>query len=231
MQQQQQQQQVAAAAATAGNGGSSTEAVAAPSSSSSSSDSAADDQQQQQQQLRADIAASFQKVAVQHLVMRLKRAITWARAECPEVQHLVVAGGVASNQYVRQQVSQVRAVTLCVGWLCSFGINLGLCFVMGCPEMQHLVMAGGVASDQYVLQQASQVRAMLSCVVWGVAFTCVQTSCVHLGRNVQRCNTWWSRGGRCKQPGHALASVAGAPGSYMLVSVCNLEHRHVFGIV
>jgi N6-L-threonylcarbamoyladenine synthase len=107
-QQQQQQHAAAAAAATASNGGGSAEAVAAPSSSSSSSDSAADDQQQQQ--MKADIAASFQKVAVQHLMMRLKRAITWAREECPEVQHLVVAGGVASNQYVRQQVSQVRAM-------------------------------------------------------------------------------------------------------------------------
>jgi N6-L-threonylcarbamoyladenine synthase len=93
-----QQQQAAAAS----NGGSS---------SSSSSDSAADDQQQQQ--LKADIAASFQKVAVQHLVMRLKRALTWAREESPELQHLVVAGGVASNQYVRQQVLQVRHGGLC----------------------------------------------------------------------------------------------------------------------
>ncbi|WIA37240.1 hypothetical protein OEZ86_014187 [Tetradesmus obliquus] len=89
------QQQAAAAAAS--------EAAA----SSSSSEAADEQQQQQQQQMKADIAASFQKVAVQHLVMRLKRAITWAREECPELQHLVVAGGVASNQYVRQQVSQV----------------------------------------------------------------------------------------------------------------------------
>ena len=67
-------------------------------------------QQQQdarQQQIKADVAASFQRVAVAHLVMRLKRAIDWARAEEPSLQHLVVAGGVASNQYVRQQVSQV----------------------------------------------------------------------------------------------------------------------------
>jgi N6-L-threonylcarbamoyladenine synthase len=54
------------------------------------------------------VAASFQRVAVAHLVMRLKRAIEWARDEEPGLQHLVVAGGVASNQYVRQQVTQVR---------------------------------------------------------------------------------------------------------------------------
>lgn len=67
----------------------------------------------QEQQIKADIAASFQKVAVQHLVMRLKRAISWAREVCPDVQHLVVAGGVASNQYVRQQVAEVR------GYICA----------------------------------------------------------------------------------------------------------------
>jgi len=65
-------------------------------------------QQQQQQQLKADIAASFQRVAVEHLAMRLRRAVSWAREEAPELQHLVVAGGVASNQYVRQQITQVR---------------------------------------------------------------------------------------------------------------------------
>jgi N6-L-threonylcarbamoyladenine synthase len=80
----------------------------------SSRSEAAADEQQQQQQLKADIAASFQKVAVQHLLMRLKRAVTWAREECPELQHLVVAGGVASNQYVRQQVSQVGAQRYCM---------------------------------------------------------------------------------------------------------------------
>jgi N6-L-threonylcarbamoyladenine synthase len=64
--------------------------------------------EQQQQQLKADIAASFQRVAVEHLAMRLRRAASWAREEAPELQHLVVAGGVASNQYVRQQITQVR---------------------------------------------------------------------------------------------------------------------------
>jgi N6-L-threonylcarbamoyladenine synthase len=66
------------------------------------------DDAQQQQQIKADVAASFQRVAVAHLVMRLKRAIQWAQDEEPSLQHLVVAGGVASNQYVRQQVMQVR---------------------------------------------------------------------------------------------------------------------------
>jgi N6-L-threonylcarbamoyladenine synthase len=72
-----------------------------------------DDAQQQQQQIKADVAASFQRVAVAHLVMRLKRAIEWARDEEPSLQHLVVAGGVASNQYVRQQVMQVRCFGGC----------------------------------------------------------------------------------------------------------------------
>ncbi|KAF8065802.1 GCP1 [Scenedesmus sp. PABB004] len=63
------------------------------------------------EQVKADIAASFQKTAVAHLVMRLRRAVGWAREECPGLAHLVVAGGVASNQYVRQQVAEVAEET------------------------------------------------------------------------------------------------------------------------
>jgi N6-L-threonylcarbamoyladenine synthase len=86
------------------------------------------DVQQQQQQIKADIAASFQRVAVAHLVARLTRAIAWAREEEPGLQHLVVAGGVASNQYVRQQVQQVSqtaAVLLgCVAARCALDAAL-----------------------------------------------------------------------------------------------------------
>jgi len=71
------------------------------------------EQEDPQQQIKANVAASFQRVAVAHLVMRLKRAIEWAREETPGLQHLVVAGGVASNQYVRQQVTQVGAALCC----------------------------------------------------------------------------------------------------------------------
>ena len=60
-------------------------------------------------QVKADIAASFQRVAVEHLVGRVRRGITWAQEELPEggLKHMVVAGGVAANQYVREQITQV----------------------------------------------------------------------------------------------------------------------------
>jgi N6-L-threonylcarbamoyladenine synthase len=58
--------------------------------------------------VRADIAASFQRVAVAHLVARLRRGMEWAREECPDLRHLVIAGGVASNAYLRSEVAQVR---------------------------------------------------------------------------------------------------------------------------
>jgi N6-L-threonylcarbamoyladenine synthase len=116
------------AAASAGAGGSSS------SSSSSSSGSVAQRQEQQPAQtpsgvsdgisdkavsqgadagsdsarVRADIAASFQRVAVAHLVARLRRGMQWAREECPDLRHLVIAGGVASNAYLRSEVAQVR---------------------------------------------------------------------------------------------------------------------------
>ncbi|PWA67123.1 glycoprotease 1 [Artemisia annua] len=63
----------------------------------------------QDQGLRADIAASFQRVAVLHLEERCERAIQWALEIEPSIKHLVVSGGVASNQYVRARLNEVVA--------------------------------------------------------------------------------------------------------------------------
>ncbi|KAL4426695.1 hypothetical protein ABPG77_004751 [Micractinium sp. CCAP 211/92] len=67
------------------------------------------DATEENRQLRADIAASFQRVAVQHLEDRCRRAVQWAQESHPEVRHLVVAGGVAANAYVRGRLSAVAA--------------------------------------------------------------------------------------------------------------------------
>jgi len=56
---------------------------------------------------RADIAASFQRVAVEHLCERAGRAAEWATEQEPEIKSLVVAGGVAANQQVRQGLKEV----------------------------------------------------------------------------------------------------------------------------
>lgn len=56
---------------------------------------------------RADIAASFQRVAVLHLEERCQRAIEWALKIEPSIKSLVVSGGVASNQHVRAQLNQI----------------------------------------------------------------------------------------------------------------------------
>ncbi|XP_043715993.1 probable tRNA N6-adenosine threonylcarbamoyltransferase, mitochondrial isoform X2 [Telopea speciosissima] len=56
---------------------------------------------------RADIAASFQRVAVLHLEERCDRAIEWALNLEPSVKFLVVSGGVASNKYVRTRLDEV----------------------------------------------------------------------------------------------------------------------------
>ncbi|KAJ6675524.1 TRNA N6-ADENOSINE THREONYLCARBAMOYLTRANSFERASE MITOCHONDRIAL-RELATED [Salix viminalis] len=61
----------------------------------------------QDRRSRADIAASFQRVAVLHLEERCDRAIEWARKIEPSIKHLVVSGGVASNQYVRARLDHV----------------------------------------------------------------------------------------------------------------------------
>merc|ERR1712110_1294049 len=56
---------------------------------------------------RADIAASFQQAAVDHICERADRAVEWAMDEEPTVKNLVVAGGVAANQTVRQGLRDV----------------------------------------------------------------------------------------------------------------------------
>ncbi|KAG6582553.1 putative tRNA N6-adenosine threonylcarbamoyltransferase, mitochondrial, partial [Cucurbita argyrosperma subsp. sororia] len=61
----------------------------------------------QDRSVRADIAASFQRVAVRHLEERSERAIEWALKIEPSIKHLVVSGGVASNKYVRSQLTEV----------------------------------------------------------------------------------------------------------------------------
>ncbi|CAH8330341.1 unnamed protein product [Eruca vesicaria subsp. sativa] len=56
---------------------------------------------------RADIAASFQRVAVLHLEEKCERAIEWALKLEPSIKHMVVSGGVASNQYVRFRLNNI----------------------------------------------------------------------------------------------------------------------------
>lgn len=58
-------------------------------------------------QERADMAASFQRVAVEQLAHRLKYATQWAREEAPEIDTLVVAGGVAANTTLRIRIEEV----------------------------------------------------------------------------------------------------------------------------
>jgi N6-L-threonylcarbamoyladenine synthase len=60
-------------------------------------------------QARADIAASFQRVAVEQLAHRLKYAAEWTREVEPEARVLVVAGGVAANQMLRARLDEVAA--------------------------------------------------------------------------------------------------------------------------
>ena len=55
-------------------------------------------------QVRADIAASFQRVALDHLENRVSRAAAWALEDWPGVKHLVVAGGVAANRLLRSKL-------------------------------------------------------------------------------------------------------------------------------
>ena len=66
-------------------------------------------------QVRADIAASFQRVALEHLEDRVARAAGWALEEWPGIKHLVVAGGVAANQLLRSKL-QARCCRPTPAW-------------------------------------------------------------------------------------------------------------------
>lgn len=57
-------------------------------------------------QVRANIAASFQRVAVLHLEEKCSRAIEWAKSMSP-IKSLVVSGGVASNKVVRERLGEL----------------------------------------------------------------------------------------------------------------------------
>ncbi|CAO2162246.1 unnamed protein product [Urochloa humidicola] len=62
---------------------------------------------EEDRQSRANIAASFQRVAVLHLEERCQRAVEWALKIEPSIKYFVVSGGVASNKYVRTRLSQI----------------------------------------------------------------------------------------------------------------------------
>ena len=53
----------------------------------------------------SDIAASFQAIAVKHLLTRTERAIKWTETNVPDCKTLVVSGGVARNEYLRDNFS------------------------------------------------------------------------------------------------------------------------------
>jgi hypothetical protein len=64
------------------------------------------------EQVRADIAASFQRVALAHLEERVRRSTAWALESHPDIQHLVAAGGVASNQLLRTKLQACSEDTI-----------------------------------------------------------------------------------------------------------------------
>ena len=55
----------------------------------------------------ADICASFQKAATESLLHKLKKATTIFKQQHPEGKHIVVAGGVAANTYLREKLQQL----------------------------------------------------------------------------------------------------------------------------
>ncbi|GMI10310.1 hypothetical protein TrVE_jg4463 [Triparma verrucosa] len=59
------------------------------------------------EQDKADLAASFQNVAIKHLEQRLKLAISNTKRDTPAIDKLVVVGGVAANKAIRESLSNI----------------------------------------------------------------------------------------------------------------------------
>jgi N6-L-threonylcarbamoyladenine synthase len=59
------------------------------------------------EQQKADICASFQYIAGEHVAERLHRAIGYFKNHYPEARQFVLAGGVAANQYMRERLESV----------------------------------------------------------------------------------------------------------------------------
>lgn len=52
----------------------------------------------------SNICASFQKVIVDILLDRLQNAIAITKLYCPDIKQLIIAGGVAANQYILEKI-------------------------------------------------------------------------------------------------------------------------------
>lgn len=55
----------------------------------------------------ADICACFQKAATDCLLRKLQKAVSIFRQNYPEGKHIVVAGGVAANTYLRKRLNDL----------------------------------------------------------------------------------------------------------------------------
>jgi N6-L-threonylcarbamoyladenine synthase len=58
---------------------------------------------------RADLAAALQAAITDCLADRSERAIAIARSRCPDLAALVVAGGVAANDFIRARLQEIAA--------------------------------------------------------------------------------------------------------------------------
>jgi len=61
--------------------------------------------EEQNAQIRYDVAASFQQVAIKHLCIRVERGITWFQSK--NFKQLVIAGGVAANKLLRSSMDEL----------------------------------------------------------------------------------------------------------------------------
>jgi hypothetical protein len=61
------------------------------------------------EQLASDVAASFQQAVFRHLMSRVGIALDWCKEHCPEVNTVVLSGGVARNRALIAELETLTA--------------------------------------------------------------------------------------------------------------------------
>ena len=98
---------------------------------------------------KQDLAASFQYAVADVMENRLLKAVDMFKDDCPEGKHLVVAGGVAANQTIRQMIAEVAK---------EKGLNFAFPALSLCTDNAGMIAYAGLKRLQEGMQSSLDFR-------------------------------------------------------------------------
>lgn len=110
----------------------------------------------------SNLSASFQHAVTAQLLSRLRNASQWAKQNYPEVKQLVMAGGVACNQFIRNKINeecQKQGLKLFVprpSYCSDNGVMIGW---LGISQLLQQRRTGQTMSKPYDIQHQPQWTA------------------------------------------------------------------------